>query len=355
MIGLPILQPHLHAAPEGRRFIARKPRWLIIGSHIFDNWRHRARFRRGKVQATVGATHKDWSVPISLAYINQVFEDYLAYGGIPAEALEGKTVLEIGPGDNLGVALKFLAAGASQVCCIDKYYSVRDARYEQQVYAALRAECGGIGQQRFDAAITLANGVAVKSERLKYIYGTGIEDAERLFPPASFDFVVSRAVLMEIHRPDAGLAAMARLLRPGGVMIHKIAPCHDYGIFTRNRYNPLEYLTVPDWLYERMSCDSGKPNRLFIPQYRDALTRSGCQVEFHITSVLGSDAKEFPPGVFRIERGVHYSDETLALVHQIRPRLRRRFRELPDEELIVRGAVLAGRKPVSRQGTQEQL
>lgn len=346
MIDLPILRQFLHgAAPANWLAVPRKPRWLIIGTHICDNWRYKARFRRGKVQEAVGATHKDWPIAKSLAYIDRVFDDYLAYGGIRAGALEGKTVLEIGPGDNLGLALKLLAAGASRVCCVDKYYSIRDTRQEEDVYRVLREQCDGAAQLRFDAAITLANGVVLNPGKLRYIYGVGIEEAERLFPPAGFDIVLSRAVLMEIHRTDAGMGAMTRLLRPGGMMIHKIAPCHDYGIFSGNGYHPLEYLTIPDWLYERMACDSGKPNRMLIPHYRAALAALGCSAQFHITSVLDSGAQEFPPETFRLERGIHYSDETLAMIREIRPRLCRRFRGLQDEELMVRGAVLVARKP----------
>jgi hypothetical protein len=39
------------------------------------------------------------------------------------DMLQDKRVLEIGPGGNAGVALKFLLAGAKQVVCLDKFYS----------------------------------------------------------------------------------------------------------------------------------------------------------------------------------------------------------------------------------------
>ena len=47
----------------------------------------------------------------SLDYINRTFYDYLTYSGISVHSLQDKNVLEVGPGGNLGVALKFLAAG----------------------------------------------------------------------------------------------------------------------------------------------------------------------------------------------------------------------------------------------------
>jgi SAM-dependent methyltransferase len=62
-------------------------------------------------------------------------------------------------------------------------------------------------------------------------------DATRLeFPDHSFDFVYSRAVMEHIRPPEAALAEMARVLRPGGVMYHRIDPfywlkgCHKRGL-----------------------------------------------------------------------------------------------------------------------------
>jgi len=46
--------------------------------------------------------------------MNQVFDDYLKYSGVSITMLKGKRVLEIGSGDNSGVAQKFLTAGAKQ-------------------------------------------------------------------------------------------------------------------------------------------------------------------------------------------------------------------------------------------------
>ena len=48
--------------------------------------------------------------------------------------------MEIGHGDNLGVALRFLAAGAAEVICLDKFYSKRDPERQREIYLALRAQ-----------------------------------------------------------------------------------------------------------------------------------------------------------------------------------------------------------------------
>jgi SAM-dependent methyltransferase len=292
-----------------------------------------------------GSTHSGWSVSKSVEYINRVFQDYLVYGGLSEADLAGKSILEVGPGDNLGVSLKFLAAGAAEAACLDRVFSIRDAPREWNIYSALRAECSETERAGYDAAIDLTDGIVLRPEKLRYIYGVGIEDAERLFPSPRFDLIVSRAVLMEVHRLDLAIEVMDRLLRPGGMMIHQIAPAHDYGIFTQHGYHSLEYLTIPDWLYKRMTQDSGKPNRRFIADYRSTLSSMGYNVQCHITAVIGSEGPEFPPKTFYVQRGIHYSDKTLALLRGIRPRLQPRFREAAEEELMVRGAFLVARKP----------
>lgn len=323
----------------------RVPKWYIIGSQVYDNWRHKRTLKRGSVRAMEGSTHKDWPLAKSVAYINRVFEEYLTYGEISDADLWNKRILEVGPGDNLGVALKFLAAGAAEAVCLDRVFSIRDASRERDIYSALRADCSETERARYDAAIDVTNGIVLREEKLRYIYGVGIEDAKELFQMPRFDFIVSRAVLMEIHRLDLAIHIMDQLLRPGGMMIHQIAPCHDYGIFTQNGYHPLEYFTVPEWLYKRMTQDSGKPNRRSLAGYRSTLLSLGYNVRCHITAVIGCDKPEFPPKTFHLDRGIHYSDTTLALLRRIRPRLQQRFRQASDEELIVRGAFLVAQKP----------
>ncbi len=328
--------------------LGRKPRWYIIGSHIYDNWRHRARFRRGNFDAEEGATHRHWPIARSLEYIRGVFEEYLSYGGLDRGDLEEKTILELGPGDNLGVALTFLAHGARRVIALDKVRSIRNTGREREIYVALRQQFSGIQRERFDAALDLASeGINLNTDYARYVHGVGIEDAGKLLPDGSVDLIVSRAVLMEIHEIDRALETMGKVLRPGGRMIHQIAPCHDYGMFTQNGYHPLEYLAVPDWLYHRMTCDSGKPNRRLLGYYRDAMARLGYSARLHITAVIGLDRPPFPPDTLDIKPGVHYSDDTLSLVRAIRPRLEKQFRSASDEDLMIESAFLVAARHTS--------
>jgi hypothetical protein len=72
-----------------------------------------------------GVAHLHKSVEESVAYIAEVFEDYFNFSGIEKHAFEGKHVLEIGPGDSLGVALMMVGLGAKQVVCVDRFFTYR--------------------------------------------------------------------------------------------------------------------------------------------------------------------------------------------------------------------------------------
>ena len=117
------------------------------------------------------ASHKNRPLEKSLEYIDRIFRDYLAYSGLNSRKLEGKRVLEVGPGDNLGVALKFLAAGAAQVVSIDRFFPHRDPNRSGASSTALRETLTPAEKSRFDEAVDLSMGVRFHPEKLQYLYG----------------------------------------------------------------------------------------------------------------------------------------------------------------------------------------
>src|SRR5690242_10683653 len=106
--------------------LAKRSKTAIIAYKIYDNWLIKRRAAKGVAETLHGSTHSHKPLADSLGYINVQFDDYLRYGGLTPEALAGKRVFELGFGDNIGVALKFLAAGAARAVCLDKFYSTRN-------------------------------------------------------------------------------------------------------------------------------------------------------------------------------------------------------------------------------------
>lgn len=90
----------------------------------------------------------------------------------------------------MGVALKFIAAGATKVVCLDKFYSKRNLEQQRKIYLARRDTLDKESQIGFDTAIDLSTGVEINPEKIVCIYGTDVENAHELAELGSFDLVV---------------------------------------------------------------------------------------------------------------------------------------------------------------------
>ena len=321
-----------------------KPRPVIIGSHILHNYVTRVRAAFGRLETAHGATHRGWNAEKSLSYIQEVFDDYLAYGGLSRDDLAGKTVLEIGPGDNLGVAMEFLAAGAARVIAVEKFRPTRDPAQERQIYLTLRERHTASERARLDDAVDLSSEIRLNPERLCCLTGLGIEDTGSTVAAGSIDLLISRAVLMEFPDSELAFRSMDRLLRPGGRSFHKIAPLHDYQMFRANGYHPLEFLTVPDALYQPMVSDSGKPNRRLLSYYRDVMRRMNYRAEFHVVRVLGSTRK-YPPATWTDGIDEETRRQAAGMIATIRPRLLERYQALDDADLMTEDFFLVAQRP----------
>ena len=77
------------------RAIIKRSVALTCAYYLYDDWRARRRLAAGKLEAESGARHADLDIDASLAYVDRVYADYLAYGGV--DHFTG-SVAEIGPG-----------------------------------------------------------------------------------------------------------------------------------------------------------------------------------------------------------------------------------------------------------------
>ena len=318
--------------------LARQSKTAIIIYKIIDNRRLRKRVAAGNIETTHGSTQLFAPVSSSLEYIETQFATYMKYAGLSPESLKEKRILELGPGDNLGVALKFLAAGAASVVCLDRFYSKRDPEHERRIYEALRDRFSREEQARFDHAVKLTNGVQFNPEKLQSVYGVTLEEfADKL--DHKFDLIISCAVLEEIYDPDPVFAAMDRLLAPGGKLVHVI-DLGDYGMFRNQGMHPLTFLTISEPIYKRMASDSGLPNRKRLEYYAQKMKEFGYDSKFFVTSLLPEGrlkpAEEYVPGKFKLDS---------KLVAKIRGKLANDFKNLDEEQLLIDGVLLVASKP----------
>ena len=328
--------------------VAGRSKTLIILHRIVDNWRRRRAFQSGQTVNAYGSTHEFWSLEKSVNYINQVYREYLDYSGLTPDAFRGRRVLEVGPGDNFGVALKFLADGAAKVVSLDKFYSERNEEQQARIYRELRNQLSPEQAAVFDETIKLDGPVELNKNRLQYIYGHGIEEADKILEPESFHFIVSRAVLHNVYDIERGFEAMDRLLAPGGYMAHKI-DFSDENMFSSRGMHPLTFLTIPESIYRLMARDSGKPNRRLINDYRELMRKLGYEAKLFVSSIVG--VGPLTPHKVKIERGVDYGNATVSLIDEIRSKLASPYRRLPEADLAPAGIFLVARK--AQRGTKD--
>lgn len=321
---------------------AKQSKTALILYSIYRNW-----MMKQRASSSLGSTHSRKNLSQSVSYIDTQFNDYLFHLGITPGELAGKRVLEVGFGDNIGVGLRFIAAGAEFVACIDKFYASRNRDQEREIYSALRDTLDDASKARFDDAIELTDALPLNPERIMCVYGVDVGNAEQLAQQKPFDLVVSRAVLTQIYDPDETIEGMDRLLAPGGFMLHKI-DLSDQGLFRDHDLNPLTFLTIPEWQYRLMAEGSGGSNRKPISYYKQKLEALGYEVKVLVTDVIGRRGKgDLAPVELDTLDAIDSShlEKAFALVRDIRPQLAPEFRQLSDRELIVDGIFVVARKP----------
>jgi methyltransferase family protein len=312
----------------------KKYKIAIIAYCIYQNYKAKRKIRTSNFETSSGS-HFEMTAEKSVEYARKVFQDYLFYARLKIDFIKDKSVLEVGPGDNFAVALQFLIHGAKKVVCVDRFFSKRDEEKNHKVYELLREPLKGREAELFDQAVTLqSDGIPrFNPEKFAYVYGKGIEEASSALPDDSFDLIVSRAVLEHVYDIDAALESMTGMMKNGCYQIHKI-DLRDHGMFSGSGMHPLTFLTIPAFLWKRMTFYTGGLNRNLIDYYRKKMKELKLDARFYITSVLGRDA-EITPHKDYIQCPDDYSEKEFSSVSEIRPKLIRRYRNLESEDLLV--------------------
>lgn len=323
---------------------AKRVKWFVVATNIYQDALRRTGLRHDQISQPDFATLPDSVLSSYLDRINDTFHNYETYGGVKGDAFRGARVLEVGPGETLGVALRFLGSGAREVVAVDKFVPLQTSSFHQRLYKRLMDQAPPSERQNIAAAVSLDNGVQFTPGRVTYIYGQGMEEAGRLLAAQPFDLIVSNAVLEEVYDLDRMLETLDGVLKPGGRQIHMI-DLRDYGMFSKHGFHPLEFLTIPDGIYRYMVEASGQPNRHLLDYYRAKMTTLGYQTTVFRTWVVGG---AHPLGQYptELKYGRDYSDSNLQLVRSIRGRLLPRYRSLSDDDLLTAGILIVADKPV---------
>ena len=221
---------------------------------------------------------------------------------------EGERVLEVRPGRYQPAAAGFLGADAEEVVFLEPDRAGVDLQYLSQRLADLFSALGLAGSvwdrlarpdpEENPRETTFGGG------RLRFRW----EDiANNTLPAASVGLLFSHQVLQSLPEPEAAVAQMARLLKPGGGMAHRVDLRDHFAQF------PLQFLCYSDYVWSRILTSryphKGYLNRLRLPEWVDLFEAQGLQVE---TQVVTRD---------------------IALIRRLRPHLDDHFLQFSNDEL----------------------
>jgi SAM-dependent methyltransferase len=257
-----------------------------------------------------------------LAYSRRVAGDYLAH----CPGLAGR-VAEIGPGGNAAVALHLLAHGCTQVDLLDRFAFSHDDAHLEALYRRIVAEEPGLAG-RIDPAdlapvIRFETGEAASAERF-FLANRG------------YDAILSCAVMEHLYDPLGALEAMASALNPGGFLVHEV-DLRDHGMFSAAGHHELTFLSLPSRLYPLMTRRRGRPNRVLLHRYREALERLGLDYRLLVCTLAGVGRIEPAPYA---EIPAELRAKAEAVVQGFRPRLAPELRAVSNADLAVAGFFL---------------
>lgn len=304
--------------------------WLV------NNYLMRISQVNGKLESSSGSTHSEKSIEESVVYVGTVLREYKQYGHI--DNFSGK-VLELGPGDNAGVALLMQSEGAETVDLVDRFYSARDLEQQSAIYNKLA--------ESYD--LTSGNGTWNEAELPGITWHTN-ESAEdylkhyeqkQLASQGYYDFIVSRAVLEHVIDPLYIIRQGLKILKQGGSMIHLI-DFRDHHYYSAE-HEELTFLRVKENLYPHLVSHCGGPNRILLHEYKNLL--SDLENEYSITSniYVTSLAGESEP----LEPYQKFSDiaedrvsKAVSRVNEQRIKFASKFDSVSSEDLAVTGICL---------------
>ncbi len=201
----------------------------------------------------------------AITYDRQVVTNWLdalhQYGN---KTVKDKTVLELGPGADLGPALFLLDSGAKQYITVDANRLIDETPYD--LYTELLASLGDGENIKSELDKTLAG----NDDRIKYVVDPKFDLSN--LEKDSVDLVVSQAAFE--HFSDIGRAVrdLTPIVRQGGVLIAEVDLMTHTGV-VRSR-DPLNIFRYSNIFYRLMNF-SGIPNRVRPNEYKAIFEQHG--------------------------------------------------------------------------------
>lgn len=311
----------------------RRQYHLRILNYLFTGLIWKIREKIGLIAGGGGNSHAMLSLEESVSHIECIWGWYLKYGEI--DQFHGECV-EIGPGDNAGIAMLMRHSGARSVKLLDRFRSPRNAKQQARIYQTLA--------QRYGLSY-LKKGTDWQEGNISGIEWEIGVSAENFFSESvqiqkKYGAIVSCAAMEHLYDPLGCLENMILCLDPGGTMVHCI-DFRDHGMFTP-RYHPLRHLDVPGPIYRLMTRSTGDQNRVLLHEYRRLLEKMADIIDFQFKIYVWMLAGEPPLESFLLIGDIHSEmwQKPLSLVSKARRQFSDEFERVDDKDLAVAGICL---------------
>lgn len=292
-------EPRTVQLPEARNFF-----YHIAGLGILLLNKIRHSLQGYKSPRTFPITEITRAIDYDFSVVDHWLSAYSEYTGNPS-SLAGRTVLELGPGADLGIGLITLMLGARKYNSLDINNLVSSVPPE--FYADLFKTMRSRGASNSDIE-TLKGELSKTSQgnndRLNYVVRDDFDIA--VFKDEGIDTVFSQAAFEHFDDIPLTFSRLGTVVRPGTCLIAEV----DLNTHTRwiRDIDPLNIYRFGDFYYDFCRFP-GSPNRLTASDYKRALEQSGWR-NIHITPLVCVDDN---------------------YLEKVQPRLASRFRKLEHE------------------------
>lgn len=198
--------------------------------------------------------------------------------------LKDKKLLEIGPGQDFGLALVLADFGLNEIVLIDPYLIEWRNDYHPIYYESLLEKLGKkYPLINFISIKEILKNKSHKAAKLK-CYPVGLEEVRQI-EDGSIDISISNACFEHFVYPELAVKELARITKNGGLGFHQI-DLRDH----RDYSKPLEFLTFPDKMFFKIKkmTDARFGNRIRYNEYNEIFKKYGFTVVFKPDSFADS-------------------------------------------------------------------
>jgi SAM-dependent methyltransferase len=185
--------------------------------------------------------------------------------------LEGKSVLELGPGSDLGIGLYLLSKGCAtyHACDVNPLMDRVPDRFYEAVFARMAGRIDGARIEVLREQLREAR--AGRPSRLAVVVREDF-DLGAAVGEGAIDRVFSQAAFEHFDDVEATVGQLGAVCKPGAILVAEVdLKTHSRWICDRDPNNIYRY---PAWLY-RVFRFRGSPNRLRPFHYAEILERNG--------------------------------------------------------------------------------